>query len=53
MGIRWILIILNIFDDNVASEDFMLTKLVKPNLKIKKQLDKADKMLIDILNFNS
>ena len=54
-GIRWILIILNIFDDNVASRRLHANKISKTELKeIKKiQLDKADKMLTDILNFNS
>ena len=54
-GIRWILIILNIFDDNVASRRLHANKISKTELKeIKKiQLDKADKMLSYILNFNS
>ena len=54
-GIRWVLIILNIFDDNVASRRLHANKISKSELKeIKKiQLDKADKMLTDILNFNS
>lgn len=54
-GIRWVLIILNIFDDNVASRRLHANKISKTELKeIKKiQLDKADKMLNNILNFNS
>ena len=53
-GIRWVLIILNIFDDNVASRRLHANKISKTELKeIKKiQLDKADKMLDKILNFN-
>ena len=54
-GIRWVLIILNIFDDNVVSRRLHANKISKAELKeIKKiQLDKADKMLNNILNFNS